>query len=201
MARVTFPSDCAWSLKDVLNAVSLEQGGEGVGVGIDVLGAQTGLFIEHGEVKVQYDGRVFARSRMEFLVEQIQAVVSSKDKVMEISLVTASQATLPDPAADLGWCAWQGAITNVFKSVSGERVCVVDYSGEEVKEYSYSAIDRAAKVLARRLKGIEKDDVVMVYAFRGVEMLVCALGILMTGGVSRRPCLVLSLTFLRSCAL
>ncbi|KAF9037799.1 acetyl-CoA synthetase-like protein [Hymenopellis radicata] len=187
VARVVFPPDCAWSLKDVLDTIASGEGGEGVGVGVNVLGVQAGLFIKEGEVKVQFDGRVFARSRMELLVEQIQAVLSSQDNVMEISLVTASQATLPDPAADLGWCEWQGAITDVFtrfaRDGGDERVCLVDYSGEDVKEYSYAAIHRAARALSRRLEGIKEGDVVMVYAFRGVEMLVCALGILMAGGV------------------
>ena len=117
-----------------------------------------------------------------------------------LPLRTPNQAeTLPDPAADLDWCGFVGAIPDIFSSNAAkhpERICVVQSELEEGQSvmdgpsrgrrtFTYRQIDEASNVLAHALlkNGLERGEVVMVYAARSVEMVVCVMGILKAGGV------------------
>jgi len=107
---------------------------------------------------------------------------------------------LPDPTADLHWCDWKGAITDVFSRNARQfpdRVCVVQSlppppsrlgdsmstSEQERISFTYSDILKASNVLAHHLimAGIQREEVVMVYAHRGVELVVAVIAILKAG--------------------
>ena len=51
--------------------------------------------------------------------------------------------------------------------------------------FTYRQIDQASNVVAHTLlkNGLQRGEVVMVYAARSVEMVVCVMGILKAGGV------------------
>jgi L-aminoadipate-semialdehyde dehydrogenase len=53
------------------------------------------------------------------------------------------------------------------------------------RSFTYRQIDEASNVLAHALlkNGLQMGEVVMVYAARSVEMVVCVMGILKAGGV------------------
>jgi L-aminoadipate-semialdehyde dehydrogenase len=117
-----------------------------------------------------------------------------------LPLRTESQvATLPDPAADLDWCGFVGAIPDIFSAnakANPEGICVVqselaegqivfDGPSKGERVFTYRQIDEASNVVAHTLlkNGLERGEVVMVYAARSVEMVVCVMGILKAGGV------------------
>jgi L-aminoadipate-semialdehyde dehydrogenase len=106
---------------------------------------------------------------------------------------------LPDPTADLDWCGFKGAIPDIFSAnaqAHPDRVCVVQCepeAGQDIMDgpsrgkrtFTYRQIDQASNVVAHTLlkNGLERGEVVMVYAARSVEMVVCVMGILKAGGV------------------
>lgn len=92
---------------------------------------------------------------------------------------------LPDPTADLHWSDYRGAIQDIFESNAlkhPERLCVVETasSASPRREFTYAQINRASNVLAHHLvqRGVERSDVVTVYAHRGVDLPVAVMGIL-----------------------
>ncbi|KAI9843059.1 MAG: putative NRPS-like protein biosynthetic cluster [Thelocarpon superellum] len=91
---------------------------------------------------------------------------------------------LPDPTQDLHWSRFRGAIHDIFhQNALGHphRPCVVETTG---REFSYRQIDQASNVLAHHLvqSGLQRDEVVMVYAHRGVDLVVAVMGVLKAGG-------------------
>ncbi|KAF7980317.1 hypothetical protein HWV62_39118 [Athelia sp. TMB] len=149
-------------------------------------------------LRIAYNSLLFAPARIVALVDQLGAVLraAAADPVAAIGvipLLTPAQAkleTLPDPTAGLGWCEWQGAITDVFTRnalAHPDRACVVQSNDDDEKEtaltYSYAAIRRASNVLAHHLiaAGVEREEVVMVYAARSAELVVAVLGVLKAG--------------------
>jgi non-ribosomal peptide synthetase component F len=95
--------------------------------------------------------------------------------------------SLPDPTSDLHWSEWRGAITDIFAANSEkhpERTCIVESSeqGGEVV-YTYQHIHYASNLVAHYLihKGIQPEDVVMIYAYRGVDLVVAIMGVLKAG--------------------
>ncbi|KAI9848389.1 MAG: large subunit of alpha-aminoadipate reductase [Sclerophora amabilis] len=95
----------------------------------------------------------------------------------------------PDPRADLCWSDFRGAIQDIFAENARrhpERVCVVETasSSSPRRDFSYKQINEASNILAHHLvqRGLQRGDVVMVYAHRGVELPVVVMGILKAGG-------------------
>jgi len=94
----------------------------------------------------------------------------------------------PDPTADLHWSDYRGAIHEIFHANAlkhPERLCVVETASSTSprRELSYRQIDQASNQLAFHLfqNGIERGDVVMTYAHRGVDLVVAVMGILKAG--------------------
>ncbi|KAI9762516.1 MAG: large subunit of alpha-aminoadipate reductase [Chaenotheca gracillima] len=94
----------------------------------------------------------------------------------------------PDPTADLHWSAFGGAIHDVFAENAQrhpERMCVIETasSSSPRREFTYKHINEASNIVAHHLvnKGIQRGDVVMVYAHRGVDLPVVVMGILKAG--------------------
>ena len=98
-------------------------------------------------------------------------------------------ADLPDPTADLDWSGYRGAIQDVFSTNAEEHpdaTCVVETESSTTPQrtFSYKAINEACNALAHHLirQGVKLGDVVMVYAYRGVDLVVAVMGVLKAGG-------------------
>jgi len=95
---------------------------------------------------------------------------------------------IPDPTSDLGWSDYRGAIQDIF-SANAERIpesiCVVETTAEAGPErsFTYRQINEASNLLAHHLvqNGVIRGDVVMVYAYRGVDLVVAVMGVLKAG--------------------
>lgn len=152
-------------------------------------------------LRILYNSLLFTSSRISSVVEQLSVLLRKVASnplapIGAVPLLTPSQrAKLPDPTADLNWCDWKGAITDVFSKNAQQwpdRLCIIqNYPSERLSEpqervtYSYGTIRRAANVLAHHLLrgGIKREEVVMVYAHRSVELTVAVMGILKAGAI------------------
>ncbi|WWD02018.1 L-aminoadipate-semialdehyde dehydrogenase [Kwoniella europaea PYCC6329] len=157
-------------------------------------------------LKLAYNSLLFTQSRITALLESLLQLLSSaasrdpSHPIGSLPLRTAVQAkALPDPTADLDWCGFVGAIPDIFSAnakAHPNRVCVVQSElekGQDIMDgpsrgrriFTYKQIDEASNVLAHALlkNGLQRGEVVMVYAARSVEMVVCVMGILKAGGV------------------
>lgn len=136
-----------------------------------------------------YNSLLFTEDRIAILGEQFKQfadLVSGEKSVSEISLVTPSQ-RLPDPTCDLDWKGYRGAIQDIFSANAAkfpDRACVVE-TGATGKTYSYKQIDECSNVVGHYLKseGVKRGDVVTVYAYRGVDLVVAVMGVLKAGCV------------------
>lgn len=94
----------------------------------------------------------------------------------------------PDPTADLQWGGYIGAIHELFAANAvkhPERTCIVETASSNTPErsFTYAQIHEASNVLAHHFvqHGIERGEVVMVYAHRGVDLVVAVMGVLKAG--------------------
>jgi len=94
----------------------------------------------------------------------------------------------PDPTADLHWSAYRGAIHEIFSQnakAHPDRTCVVETASSTSPErtFTYQHINEASNILANYLvtNGIQRGEVVMVYAYRGVDLVVAVMGVLKAG--------------------
>ncbi|KAJ2083548.1 large subunit of alpha-aminoadipate reductase [Coemansia sp. RSA 988] len=105
----------------------------------------------------------------------------------------------PDPTADLHWGEFPGSITEIFVrnalSHPERRFLVESQGGSDCgldgsidgtvseRAFTYGQVLQAARVLSRTLQrgGVQPEDVVVVFAFRGAELVVAILGVLMAG--------------------
>ncbi|ODN77722.1 L-aminoadipate-semialdehyde dehydrogenase [Cryptococcus amylolentus CBS 6039] len=158
------------------------------------------------ELRLTYNSLLFTQSRITATLESLLQLLSSAAShepahpIGSLPLRTQEQGSaLPDPTADLDWCGFVGAIPDIFAAnakANPDRICVVQSEPAEGQTmmdgpsrgrrmYTYKQIDEASNVLAHSLlkNGLERGEVVMVYAARSVEMVVCVMGILKAGGV------------------
>ncbi|KAG8927926.1 large subunit of alpha-aminoadipate reductase [Tulasnella sp. 418] len=149
-------------------------------------------------LRILYNALLFSPARISCIVDQLSVLLSSVSKdpsklVGSVPLLTSKQrAILPNPTADLDWCGWKGAIPHIFSENARrwpDRTCVVQYlTGSNVEKqgkqiFTYAEILRASNVLAHHLinGGVQREEVVMVYAYRSVEMVVAVMAILKAG--------------------
>ncbi|KAG8786150.1 large subunit of alpha-aminoadipate reductase [Serendipita sp. 407] len=148
-------------------------------------------------LRVLYNALLFTSSRISCMLDQIGQILTAvaKDPLYNVGLIpllTPSQkSVLPSPVADLNWCDWKGAIPDIFTVNARrwpDRPCVVqslegNNPAEITVTYTYSMILRASNTVAHKLLrgGIQREDVVMVYAHRSVELVVAVMGILKVG--------------------
>lgn len=92
---------------------------------------------------------------------------------------------IPDPTADLHWSDYRGAIHDIFAENAArhpDRLCVVETQSSKAprREFTYSQINAASNHVAHHLlqNGIDRGDVVMIYAHRGVDLIVSVFGVL-----------------------
>ncbi|SCU97103.1 LAFA_0G09780g1_1 [Lachancea sp. 'fantastica'] len=145
---------------------------------------------------VVYNGLLFSDIRIDILMSQFAQCTSAalndtSQQFTKVSLVTSSsQAALPDPTQNLGWCDFAGCIHDIFQDNAikfPERTCVVETpelnSDAHSRIFTYQDINRASNVVAHYLidTGIKVGDVVMIYSSRGVDLMVCVMGVLKAG--------------------
>jgi L-2-aminoadipate reductase len=150
-------------------------------------------------LRIIYNSLLFTATRISSIVDQLSVLLRKVASnplipVGSIPLLTPNQkANLPDPTADLDWCGWKGAITDVFSRNARQnpsRPCVVQSlpsdglsSKQEKVVFSYDAILRASNILAHHLvkSGVQREEVVMVYAHRSVDLVVAVMAVLKAG--------------------
>lgn len=98
------------------------------------------------------------------------------------------QHALPDPTQDLDWSGFEGAIQDRFADNASKfpnRICVVETASRTTpqREFTYRQIHEASNVIAQYLlnRGIERGEVVMIYAYRGVDLCIAILAVLKAG--------------------
>lgn len=155
------------------------------------------IFTQDGEFSIYYNALLYTRERMDIFAEQITqfyaAVAENPDiQITKVNLVTPAQrASLPDPTLDLDWAGFRGAIQDIFQENAAQfpdRDCVVEtksfmYANSKTRTFSYRQINQASNVVGNYLKetGIKKGDIVMIYAYRGVDLMVAVMGVLKAG--------------------
>ncbi|KAF9226319.1 alpha-aminoadipate reductase Lys1p [Gyrodon lividus] len=150
-------------------------------------------------LRILYNSLLFTPVRISFIVDQLSVLlrkVSANPAALigSVPLLTNSQKErLPSPTADLHWCDWKGAITDVFSRNAicwPDRPCVIQSNSsttsdetQEARTYTYGNIRRASNILAHHLLqgGVKREEVVMIYAYRSVELVVAVLAVLKTG--------------------
>lgn len=151
-----------------------------------------------GEYHIVYNSLLYRKERIKILAEQFArfytAVSDAPSSVIaNIPLVTKRQTTnLPDPTVDLDWAGYRGAIQDIFMRNAlefPERECVVETKSfmdpaSQTRTFTYQQINRASNIVGNYLNynGIKKGDIVMIYAYRGVDLVVAVLGVLKAGG-------------------
>ena len=144
---------------------------------------------------VRYNQLLFSADRVCYIIDQLAQIVidaaeNPEKPIGALRLLTNKQLhILPNSSTDLHWGDFKGAIHEIF-AVNAvkhpERQCVVETSVSEnspTKVFSYRHIHEASNILAHYLVGqnVTRGDVVMVYAHRGVDLVVAVLGILKAG--------------------
>ncbi|ANB15391.1 L-aminoadipate-semialdehyde dehydrogenase [Sugiyamaella lignohabitans] len=146
---------------------------------------------------IAYNSLLYKKERIVIFAEQLfkiinESAMAADISVGAISLITSRQSVLlPDPTTDLDWSGFKGAIHDIFSKnakVHPDRPCVVEtanFLDPESKDrtFTYKQIDEASNILAHHLvkSGIVIGDVVMVYAYRGVDLVVAVMGVLKAG--------------------
>jgi len=150
-------------------------------------------------LRILYNSLLFTSARISYIVDQLSVLLRRVGAnplalVGSVPLLTPVQkAKLPDPTADLDWCGWKGAITDVFSRNARQhpdKPCVIqsipsaDSTQPQQKvTFNYAAILHASNVLAHHLikHGVQREEVVMVYAHRSVDLVVAVMAILKAG--------------------
>ncbi|RHZ74178.1 hypothetical protein Glove_227g80 [Diversispora epigaea] len=148
------------------------------------------------EILVSYNQILFSEKRISHILDQLVAIIdySAQHKetcVAEIPIVTKQCIEIiPNPNANLKWSEFQGSITDIFstnaKKIPDNR-CVVESidRNKEERVFTYRQINEASNILAHYLisNGIEREDVIMIYAYRGVDLVISIMGALKAGAI------------------
>ncbi|KAG5643080.1 putative NRPS-like protein biosynthetic cluster [Asterophora parasitica] len=150
-------------------------------------------------LRILYNSLLFTSSRITSIIDQLSVLlrkVASNPLALvgAVPLLTPSQRSkLPDPTGDLNWCGWKGAITDVFSRNARkwpDKACVVQSipaanlsDTQELISFTYGDILRAANVLSHHLikEGVQREEVVMIYAHRSVDLVVAVMAVLKAG--------------------
>ncbi|THH01178.1 hypothetical protein EW026_g1467 [Hermanssonia centrifuga] len=153
----------------------------------------------HISLRILYNSLLFSPARISCFVDQLSVLLrkvatNPLAPVGSVPLLTPAQrAKLPDPTGDLNWCDFKGAIPDVFSRNARQfpdRPCVIqclpstDFNTpQERRTYTYGEIRRASNILSHHLisGGVQREEVVMVYAHRSVELVVAVMAVLKAG--------------------
>lgn len=102
---------------------------------------------------------------------------------------------LPDPTVDLDWAGFAGPIHERFRAsaeATPEAICIIETKTSTTPErrFTYRQIYEASNVLAHHLHaaGVSNGDVVMIWAHRSVDLVVCIMGTLVCLFPSSHDC-------------
>ncbi|KAI6104324.1 hypothetical protein F5141DRAFT_182380 [Pisolithus sp. B1] len=155
--------------------------------------------VPHISLRLLYNSLLFSPVRISFIVDQLsvllrKAAANPNALIGSVPLLTPSQRErLPSPTADLHWCDWKGAITDVFSQNAKcfpDRTCIIQSipvttldAPQKSLVYNYGDIRRASNILAHHLLqgGVQREEVVMIYAHRSVELVVAVMAVLKIG--------------------
>ncbi|KAI9175701.1 large subunit of alpha-aminoadipate reductase [Blastocladiella emersonii ATCC 22665] len=145
-------------------------------------------------VRIAYNTCLYAPQRIRDMADQLLLILDAAlrhpdSPVAAIDLVTPGmRPRLPDPRADLGWDQWHGAIHDIFSRnarAHPDRTCAVERTakGGIERVFSYRHILEASNAVAHYLlaQGVQREDVVMLYSYRGVDLMVAIMGVLKAG--------------------
>ena len=150
-------------------------------------------------LRILYNSLLFTSARISTIIDQLSSLLRkvSSDPLAQIGcvpLLTPTQRSkLPDPTADLDWCGWKGAITDVFSRNARQwpdRPCIIQSipaptitESQQTITYTYNTILHASNVLAHHLikEGVQREEVVTIYAYRSVDLVVAVMGVLKAG--------------------
>lgn len=146
-------------------------------------------------LNIIYNKLLYSSDRISILADQFtqfitKAISDPSCCITKVSLmIPSSSHVLPDPTAPLGWCDFVGCIHDIFQDNAEkfpERACVVEtpsLNSNKTRSFSYQDINRASNIVAHYLinTGIKRGDVVMIYSSRGVDLMVCVMGVLKAG--------------------
>ncbi|KAI8607697.1 hypothetical protein BC830DRAFT_1053041, partial [Chytriomyces sp. MP71] len=146
------------------------------------------------DLTVLYNSVLFSGARINDMLDQIELILETAAAnpvapIGQISLVTHdAKKRLPDPTQHLHWDAFEGAITDIFAAKSAafpDRVCVVEavLAADGYRSFSYKQIHEASNIVAHALiqGGIQREDVVVLYSHRGVDLVIAVMGVLKSG--------------------
>ncbi|OCK85757.1 L-aminoadipate-semialdehyde dehydrogenase-like protein large subunit [Lepidopterella palustris CBS 459.81] len=95
---------------------------------------------------------------------------------------------LPDPTADLFWSDFKGPIHEIFATnaeLHPNRPCVVETasSSSPERQFTYKQIFEASAILSHHFveNGVQRGDVIMIFAHRGVDLVVAIMAVLAAG--------------------
>jgi L-aminoadipate-semialdehyde dehydrogenase len=101
---------------------------------------------------------------------------------------SAQDTAIPHPAADLHWSDFKGPIHEIFAANARrhpDRPCVVETATSKTPQrtFTYKQIFEATSVLAHHFvqNGIRRGEVVMIFAHRGVDLVVAIMAVLAAG--------------------
>ncbi|ODV86170.1 hypothetical protein CANARDRAFT_197076 [[Candida] arabinofermentans NRRL YB-2248] len=156
-------------------------------------------FFQHddGSLAIYYNSMIYTEKRIQIIAEQLDSFINSVESdesliISKVNLITKSQKDLlPDPTADLDWSNFRGAIQDIFSDNAAkhpDRDCVIETASfldptSKNRVFSYKQIDEASNIVGNYLvkSGIKRGDVVMIYAYRGVDLMVAVMGVLKAG--------------------
>jgi L-aminoadipate-semialdehyde dehydrogenase len=114
----------------------------------------------------------------------MEAVKSQLNAVM----ASLTPSSIPNPTADLHWSDFKGPIHEIFAGNARQhpdRACVVETATSKTPErkFTYKHISEATSVLAHHLvqNGVQRGEVVMIFAHRGVDLVVAIMAVLAAG--------------------
>jgi L-2-aminoadipate reductase len=140
------------------------------------------------KLKLVYNSVLFSQSRVNIILAQLSdlllAAVSNDSPIGKISL--AGHGTLPNPQSNLDWEGFKGPITDIFSENAikfPNRICVSEGLVMGSRTFTYKQINDASNIVANHLisTGIEREDVVVLYSYRGVDLVVAVMGVLKAG--------------------
>ncbi|KAJ3062866.1 large subunit of alpha-aminoadipate reductase [Podochytrium sp. JEL0797] len=150
------------------------------------------------DITVLYNSVLFSSARVSDMLDQLEQVIQTASAepslaIGKLSLVTKdSKLRLPDPTLSLKWDQFEGAIPDLFAANAAlfpERCCVVesvldaDGLNSTERSFTYKQIHEASNIVAHALiaGGIQREDVVVLYSYRGVDLVIAVMGVLKSG--------------------
>ncbi|EIE87722.1 hypothetical protein G6F46_005476 [Rhizopus delemar] len=151
-------------------------------------------FLRPVSIRIIYNQILFSQRRIEYLFSQLITIIDAgvKSKELSVGKIPLSDSglpnsPLPDPTADLQWSLWRGAITDIFADNANKypnKTCIIESRDDDTKiTYNYEQINQASNLVAHYLlaNNIQREDVVMIYAYRGVDLVIAIMGVLRAG--------------------